>query len=31
MGQKRGLAREEELRKAGEFHIRYGYEHHRKN
>lgn len=31
MGQKRGLAREEELRKAGKFHIRYGYEHHRKN
>jgi hypothetical protein len=29
--EKRGLAREEELRKAGQFHIRYGYEHHRKN
>jgi hypothetical protein len=28
---KRGLAREEELRKAGKFHICYGYEHHRKN
>jgi hypothetical protein len=28
---KSGLAREEELRKAGKFHICYGYEHHRKN
>ena len=28
---KSGLAREEKLRKAGKFHICYGYEHHRKN